>query len=407
MTYKINKLMDKGVIFQNSGSVFISDEVDIDNIEEGVEIKPFCRIEGKSTFLSRGTIIGKEGQTVIENCVTGKDVVIGSGYFTGTAFLDGAKAGGNNHFREGCILEEKSSTAHCVGLKQTIIFPYATLGSLINFCDCMLTGGTSSSNHSEVGSSFIHFNFTPDQDKATPSILGNVHEGVFLDKDPIFLGGQGGIAGPVQLGFGNTTAAGTILRKDENRENRLILEGIHRNINFKRSKGNYSGLSSILKKNLFYIASLIALKNWYFYVRSNFYSKKIVDFTISLIETGIKERIKRIYQLAEKVNSSFPHMTGEKKDSSVVMMKKNFYENRDRLKNIILKSSFNFDIAKEKKDIFLQGFEKEKKDRYLDTILSLDTRIVNLGREWLFSIIEDVMGKAFLLLTEFEFGDFY
>jgi UDP-N-acetylglucosamine/UDP-N-acetylgalactosamine diphosphorylase len=35
--------------------------------------------------------------------------------------------------REACILEEQASAAHCVGLKQTILFPFVTLGSLINF----------------------------------------------------------------------------------------------------------------------------------------------------------------------------------------------------------------------------------------------------------------------------------
>ena len=74
--------------------------------------------------------------------------------------------------RRGTILEEHASCAHTVGLKQTILFPYVTLGSLINFCDCFMAGGTGPRNHSEVGSSYIHFNFSANQDKATASLLG-------------------------------------------------------------------------------------------------------------------------------------------------------------------------------------------------------------------------------------------
>ena len=54
--------------------------------------------------------------------------------------------------REGCILEEEANGAHCVGIKQTILFPFVTLGSLINFCDCLMAGGTSRKDHSEAGS---------------------------------------------------------------------------------------------------------------------------------------------------------------------------------------------------------------------------------------------------------------
>ena len=122
-------------------------------------------------------------------------------------------------------MEEQASIAHTVGLKQTILFPFVTLGSLINFCDCFMAGGTSRKDHSEVGSSYIHFNFTPNQDKATASLIGDVPCGVMLDQKPIFLGGQGGIIGPCRLTYGLTAAAGTIVRKDELRPDRLDFRG--------------------------------------------------------------------------------------------------------------------------------------------------------------------------------------
>ncbi|MCK7504346.1 MAG: hypothetical protein MZV70_09845 [Desulfobacterales bacterium] len=114
-----------------------------------------------------------------------------------------------------------------VGLKQTILFPFVTLGSLINFCDCLMAGGTSRSNHSEVGSSYIHFNFTPDADKTTPSLIGDVPRGVMLNQPPIFLGGQGGMVGPLRMGYGNVVAAGSILRQDYPQNNQLIFDMPH------------------------------------------------------------------------------------------------------------------------------------------------------------------------------------
>jgi len=80
--------------------------------------------------------------------------------------------------REGCLLEEEANGAHTVGLKQTILFPFVTLGSIVNFCDILMAGGTDRRNHSEVGSSYIHFNYTPNQDKATASLIGDVAYGV-------------------------------------------------------------------------------------------------------------------------------------------------------------------------------------------------------------------------------------
>jgi hypothetical protein len=96
------------------------------------------------------------------------------------------------------------------------------VGLLINFCDCFMAGGTSRKDHSEVGSSYIHFNFTPDGDKATASLFGDVPRGVMLKQPRIFLGGQGGAVGPLICGYGNVVAAGSILRRSHPNEIQLI-----------------------------------------------------------------------------------------------------------------------------------------------------------------------------------------
>ena len=86
-----------------------------------------------------------------------------------------------------------------------------------------MSGGTSRQDHSEVGSSYIHFNYTPNQDKATPSLIGDVPSVVMLNQRPIFLGGQGGLVGPCRMAFGTVIAAGSICRKDVLEPDRLVI----------------------------------------------------------------------------------------------------------------------------------------------------------------------------------------
>jgi len=194
---QVAALLRKGVSIPNPHSVFIADDVELERIsKDGVVIHAGSKIMGPSSLILHGAIVGSEGPVTIDSCQIGPQVRLKSGHFNNSVFLKKASIGLGAHVRDGTILEEEASGAHTVGLKQTILFPFVTLGSLINFCDCCMTGGTSRKDHSEVGSSFIHFNYTPNQDKATPSLLGDVPHGVMPNQRPIFLGGQGGLVGP-------------------------------------------------------------------------------------------------------------------------------------------------------------------------------------------------------------------
>ncbi len=240
----------------NPATLDIGDEVNIDQIaEKGVKIYPGCRIYGAKTVISPGCKLGYEGPVTIDNCQLGEKVELKGGFFSKSVFLEkAANMGLGGHVREGSILEEEAGGAHCVGLKQTILFPFVTLGSLINFCDCLMAGGTSRSNHSEVGSSYIHFNFTPDADKSTPSLLGDVPRGVMLKEPPIFLGGQGGIIGPVRLGYGNVVAAGSVLRQNYTGDGRLIFTAAPADSVRDFVTAHYPGLRRIVENNILYLA---------------------------------------------------------------------------------------------------------------------------------------------------------
>src|SRR4051812_48146350 len=182
---RVEALRARGVQILDPGQTFVDEDVDPARIHPTATLYPGTRLHGRRTFLGAGAAVGVEGPATLADSVLGEGASIASGYAKGTVLLRGAKLGGSGHCREGTILEEEASTAHAVGLKQTILLPFVTLGSLINFCDLLMAGGTSRDDHSEVGSGFIHFNFTPwgrHGDKATPSLIGDVVHGVLLDQ---------------------------------------------------------------------------------------------------------------------------------------------------------------------------------------------------------------------------------
>lgn len=296
-------LLEKGVRIPNPGSLEVAADVDPRRISgDNVTIHAGCRIRGAKTVIGAGSTLGAEGPVTVENCQLGRDVELKGGFFAKAVFLDRANMGLAAHVREGSLLEEESGGAHCVGLKQTILFPFVTLGSLINFCDCLMSGGTSRADHSEVGSSYIHFNFTPDGNKTTASLFGDVPRGVMLDQPAIFLGGQGGAVGPVRTGYGTVVAAGSVLRGDVNDDGMLVVPRPAPGITRPVAKHSYRQLPRLLERNLTYIASLDALEAWYRGVRGDFFAawplgELVHEGALAAIASGRSERVKRLKAL--------------------------------------------------------------------------------------------------------------
>jgi bifunctional UDP-N-acetylglucosamine pyrophosphorylase/glucosamine-1-phosphate N-acetyltransferase len=124
------RLMDKGVSIPNPLSMDIGDDVDVGRISgDGVTLWPGCRIHGAKTVISAGCTLGAEGPVTLADCRLGPKVELKGGYFKQSVFLEQANMGLGAQVREGCLLEEEANGAHCVGLKQTILFPFVTLGS--------------------------------------------------------------------------------------------------------------------------------------------------------------------------------------------------------------------------------------------------------------------------------------
>lgn len=385
---KIARLIDKGVDIPNPFTVDIGEEVDPARISgQRVKIYPGCRIYGKKTALSAGTQLGAEGPVTIDDCQTGFDVELKGGYFSKSVFLDKANLGLGAHVREGCILEEEAGGAHCVGLKQTILFPFVTLGSLINFCDCFMAGGTSRKDHSEVGSSYIHFNFTPDGDKTTPSLIGDVPRGVMLREPPIFLGGQGGMVGPLRIGYGNIVAAGSILITDYPMDGKLIIGKSHPGGVRDFTPAAYSGLTRVVDNNILYLANLAALEEWYLHVRKGFLETRemgafLFQGLIEMLASARKERLKRLKAMAERASEpvSGQPLTG---------LRKEFSANIARIEEIF-GTGAGAGMAPDLRDRFLTDFEKAKAGQtsaYIETIQSLPDAIASAGVAWLNGIV--------------------
>lgn len=396
----IRILMEKGVTIPNPESVHISDEVDPERISgNNVILYTGTKIFGKQTLILENSQIGYEAPVTLEDTLVGTNCRLKGGFFKKTVFAGDNSFGSGAHVREGTILEEQANAAHTVGLKQTILFPFVTLGSLINFCDCFMAGGTSRQDHSEVGSSFIHFNYTPNQDKATPSMMGDVPRGVMLRSKPIFLGGQGGLVGPVKIGYGNMSAAGAIIRKNELREDMLLLGGGLRDMSMNRKPFVYKNIRHIFNNNIEYIASLTALRAWYGHVRplfgKNNAQRQLIKGMQTTLDECLSERVRRFKQFLDKVSVSKDIVAKTDRSSQLFQMHKKALEKS--------KSCFEaFEHAKANNSIdpkiekFITCIEKKagmNDDHYIPTIKDLSLEECAVGTRWLEDIQHSISSK--------------
>ncbi|HJX33788.1 MAG TPA: hypothetical protein VJ373_01300 [Desulfatiglandales bacterium] len=394
---KVIQLIKKGVDIPNPLTIDLGDEVDIDQISgKGVRIYPGCRIYGEHTVISSDSQIGYEAPATIDNCQLGPGVELKGGYFNRSVFLEKANMGSGAQVREACILEEEANGAHCVGIKHTILFPFVTLGSLINFCDCLMAGGTSRKDHSEVGSSYIHFNFTPDGDKATASLIGDVPRGVMLNQPAIFLGGQGGIVGPLRMGYGNVVAANSVLRNDIPGDNKLIVGKTHpgKTINFKPRA--YPNIRRIVENNIIYISNLMALEEWYIHVRRPFlesqeFGKLIFAGLVDKLSLAKKERIRRLQVLAEKAKISREH---DEEINEEIAGRNEFSDRFLEIEGLFSESIQDRTIEKYR-DNFLSAFNKAgSESNYITSIQGLPAHISEKGTAWLQRIVDSFCKKT-------------
>jgi UDP-N-acetylglucosamine/UDP-N-acetylgalactosamine diphosphorylase len=368
--------------------VEIGKDVDLSRIASDVVIHPGTRIQGSETAIGPGCELGVEAPLVLQNSQLGRNVALKGGYIAGSVFFDGANMGSGAHIRAGTILEEEAGGAHTVGLKQTVFLPFVTAGSLINFCDALMAGGTSRKNHSEIGSSYIHFNFTPHQDKATASLVGDVPSGVFLNQSPIFLGGQGGLVGPARIAYGSVIAAGGICRRDVLEENQLHIPDVPQAGTGSYKTGVYSRAHQLIQNNLLYIGNIFALREWYRTVRPRFvrdaFDQAVLDGGLKNLDLILKERIKRLGDVAEKFKSSFQTLENRGGNPVEIEVQKQFNADWPALKQTL--ESLRFQPL----ELFLT---LEPIGTYIETIQSLEPSAKEAGRAWMQSIVDNTLNS--------------
>ena len=304
----ISVLQNKGVIIPSPTSVVLED-IDPNRIESGARLYPGTVLQGRDTFIGRNSIIGVGGGAFVQNAQIGRSCMLMQGVYRECTILDQVIVRGGAEIREGCLLEEGVELGHTVGLKQTILFADVVVGSLINFCDALMAGGSSRRNHSEIGSCMALYNFTPNGDKFA-SLFGDVPNGLFLNQHPIFVGGQTQIVSPVHVGYGSVIAAGTKLTRNVE-DNMLVSEQPTQYFETVFNPAKVYRPDEKIETTSLYISNLELLKIWYERVRipvfKGTYYESLIRAGISKIESGLTERRRRLRKFVEKLHISLEY----------------------------------------------------------------------------------------------------
>jgi hypothetical protein len=214
-----------------------------------------------------------------------------------------------------------------------------------------------------------------------------------LNQTPIFLGGQGGLVGPCRLEFGTVLAAGSICRKDELRPNRLIQEGA-RSLNIPYTRGLHLTLKRIVVNNILYIANLMALRQWYAHVRSEFVGR---DFTRELFEglketlqMAIQERIARLLAYCRNMRvSGAPETVQENRQCEI-------FSNCSQLERMFLMQK-TWQGNTIFRDRFLEAVQKgirESGKAYISVIQGISEKPRESGTAWLQGMVDHILNEA-------------
>jgi UDP-N-acetylglucosamine/UDP-N-acetylgalactosamine diphosphorylase len=239
-----------------------------------------------------------------------------------------------------------------------------------------------------------------------------------LNQPPIFLGGQGGLVGPVRIEYGTVTAAGVVCRKDLSDCGKLVLrqdpsgelvESPHHVSNF------YPGVYWYVKRrainNINYIANLVALRHWYAHVRPLFSKGHGMEQTLyagvlGKLDVIIAERIKRFKELAQKMPESierYRRVMKEKKSEKLLRQKKELYERGDSIDALTAKGLEGHGNLS-KLEPFLEQLNKHIKEKgpdYVAVIQGLDKTWSGVGTEWLQGIVDDINDEALERMPSF------
>lgn len=328
-------LVERGVGLPDPQAVHIATDVVLERIAATATLHPGTRISGAKTSIAENAEIGLRGPTTLEDAVihagtvvgslgpvtlcrttVGPNSVLGSGIAEDSVFLgketqvNDFTTGSGFRVRKGSLYEEDASTAQHTDTKMTILFPWVTLGSNVNLCDLLISGGNSPElgRFTEVGSGTVHFNFTARGDKATGTLLGDAESGLLLDSERLFLGGNNSLLGPLQAEYGAFTPAG-------GRFSRRLLCGLNPSDTLRNSLTPYPdnrprNLRRIVGSQVEYCAQLLVLLHWYEQVRLPFAAsdalRSVYAAGLEVVRDNLKERVRHLGAVLGREESYAP-----------------------------------------------------------------------------------------------------
>jgi hypothetical protein len=380
--HRIELLTDRGIFVWGPHRVYVGDDVPLDQIGQGAVLMN-ATITGKDTVIGTKAEIGTSGLARIHNAQIGPHVQLGAGTYENCVLLSGAKTRGFAELRPGTVLEEDSDIGHNVGLKNTTLTAGAVAGSQINFCDVFLTGGSSRSDHSEIGSGTIHFNFDPRGDKYG-SLMGDA-SGCLLKARRIFVGGNVGIVAPVYLGFGAVIAAGATVRSDVGQNQLSTGNTIGRSGEYDLDR--YFDLSKKFCTTAKLIGNLHAFRAWYQQVRLPFADSE--DKTLVLAADGefkrhIEHRTKELIKVIAKLEKSLSKPNDSASAQMFFKQHRMLLRNSDEIYSLLLHEEY------EKTPIsFLTEYSSLRRRRkHTDSVRAIGTENGSIAAQWLGRIVE-------------------
>ena len=218
-----------------------------------------------------------------------------------------------------------------------------------------------------------------------------------LNQPPIFLGGQGGIVGPSQIGYSTVIAAGVIYRGDCPQGHKLLTGKESQKDDMDFYPGLYWSVKRRVINSVEYLANIIALRQWYLFVRSKFYDessleKHLYEGAIEKLEIIFNERVKRFKALANKMEKSielYKSVMGYMALEELISQKRELLENIQVIEDEFMncKTYSGDDKQREEflKDIDM-SIEKNGKN-YINVIQNLTEFDISVATSWLLCIV--------------------
>jgi bifunctional UDP-N-acetylglucosamine pyrophosphorylase / glucosamine-1-phosphate N-acetyltransferase len=390
---RISRLAERGVRVWGPERVYIGEDVPLDHICPSAELMN-ASITGETTFIGSRAQIGVSGLARIHQAQIGSSCVLGAGTYEHCVLLGGAKTRGFAELRQGTVLEEEAEIAHNVGLKNTVFTIGVVAGSCINYCDVLVTGGGSRSDHSEIGSGAIHFNFDPRGDKFG-SLLGDA-TGYLLRSRRIFVGGNSGIVAPVHLNFGAVIAAGSIIRKDV-AENQLSSgETLQQGGEYDLDR--YYDLSRKFCTTAKLIGNLHALRMWYRSIRVDFADseeKLLYAAAEREFHRHLQHRVRELSNVVDKLERSLSRPC-KAEDRAFHQQHRNLLANKEKIISFLLEEK-----GAQPPSIVIAEYERHRRTQgHAASIRALSNEAVELSTKWLRDIANEPERKMRALFAE-------